>query len=224
MVKDACSRDAFIEENLLLVHSLCKRFAGKGIEYDDLYQAGCMGLVKAVDAFDHSRGLCFSTYAVPVILGEIRRLFRDGGAVKVSRSLKELALKASRVRERLCKQLGQEPTVSQIAQVLGVAAEDVAEALCAIQPTVSLAVENDDGVSEMQLPTDDIAENLCDSIMLDMACSHLSAEESELIKCRYYRSLTQSQTAEILNMSQVQVSRSEKKILKKLRAIIEKGA
>ena len=98
---DAKSRDSFIESNLPLVHSLCKRFVGRGIEYDDLYQAGCIGLIKAVDGFDNSRGLCFSTYAVPVILGEIRRMFRDGGSIKVSRSLKEVSLNVARVKSKL---------------------------------------------------------------------------------------------------------------------------
>ena len=99
MLKENISRESFIEENLRLVHSLCHRFKGRGIEYDDLFQAGCVGLVKAADAFDEDRGLCFSTYAVPVILGEIRRLFRDGGPVKVSRSLKELSLKINRIKD-----------------------------------------------------------------------------------------------------------------------------
>ena len=101
MVKAGIDRDRFIEENLGLVHSLCRRFSGRGIEYDDLYQAGCIGLIKATDAFDGERGVCFSTYAVPVIMGEIRRLFRDGGAVKVSRSLKEKSREAVRLRDEI---------------------------------------------------------------------------------------------------------------------------
>lgn len=214
-------RDAFIEENMLLVHSLCKRFVGRGIEYDDLYQAGCVGLVKAADAFDCSRGLCFSTYAVPVILGEIRRLFRDGGAVKVSRGLKEIALKAARVKEKLRLSLGREPTVAEISEHLGIEPESVAEALCAAQPTVSLTCggEEDDG-RELELPSGDIAEELCDRITIDMAFSRLDDFERRLIDCRYFKYMTQSQTAKILKISQVQVSRYEKKILLKLRGII----
>lgn len=215
-------RDAFIEGNLLLVHSLCKRFSGRGIEYDDLYQAGCMGLVKAADAFDKSRGLCFSTYAVPVILGEIRRLFRDGGAVKVSRSLKELSLKVSRTREKMQKELGREPTVGEIADFLKVENEQVTEAVCALQPVASLTCESEDGSREIEIPGDDIAESLCDRITLDMAFEYLNEFEKELITCRYYRYMTQSQTAKILKISQVQVSRNEKKILQKLREIIGK--
>ena len=125
---DTRTRDSFIESNLPLVHSLCKRFVGRGIEYDDLYQAGCIGLIKAADGFDESRGLCFSTYAVPVILGEIRRMFRDGGSVKVSRSLKELSLKISRVKPLLELKLSREPTVGELAAELCVTPEEITEA------------------------------------------------------------------------------------------------
>lgn len=113
MLKQKTDRELFIENNLGLVRALCVRFSGRGIEYDDLYQAGCMGLVKATDAFDSERGLCFSTYAVPVIMGEMRRLFRDGGAVKVSRSVKELGMKISRERQKLEQKLCREPTVKE---------------------------------------------------------------------------------------------------------------
>lgn len=224
MLDSRTERDAFVENNLRLVHSLCKRFVGRGIEYDDLYQAGCMGLVKAVDAFDNTRGLCFSTYAVPVILGEIRRLFRDGGAVKVSRSIKELSLKIARERERLEFELNREPTVGELAERLNVSAEEVTEAVCASQPTVSLTYEDEDGTNEYDLPTQAGEEALNNKIMLDTAFLRLDERERAIIKCRYYSAMTQSQTAQVLSMSQVQVSRSEKKILKKLRGIIESGA
>ena len=135
MLKQKTDRELFIENNLGLVRALCVRFSGRGIEYDDLYQAGCMGLVKATDAFDSERGLCFSTYAVPVIMGEMRRLFRDGGAVKVSRSVKELGMKISRERQKLEQKLCREPTVKELALSLGVSPEEVAEAVCAAQPT-----------------------------------------------------------------------------------------
>ena len=123
MLKQKTDRELFIENNLGLVRALCVRFSGRGIEYDDLYQAGCMGLVKATDAFDSERGLCFSTYAVPVIMGEMRRLFRDGGAVKVSRSVKELGMKISRERQMLEQKLCREPTVKELALSLGVSPE-----------------------------------------------------------------------------------------------------
>ena len=119
MVSDKTRREAFITQNLGLVHACAGRFRGRGIEYDDLYGAGCMGLVKACDNFDPERGVCFSTYAVPVILGEIKKLFRDGGTVKVSRSLKELSLKINAERERCLKRTGQEPGVTELAETLG---------------------------------------------------------------------------------------------------------
>ena len=121
-------RSKTIEANLGLVHACAHKFKGKGIEYDDLFQAGCMGLVKATDAFDTQRGVRFSTYAVPVILGEMRRLFRDGGTVKVSRSLKELSMKVTRQREQFAKRQGREPTVSELAELLEVTQEAVVEA------------------------------------------------------------------------------------------------
>ena len=120
-----CSRDEFIENNLGLVHACANRFRGRGIEYDDLYSAGCMGLVKAYDAFDEERGVQFSTYAVPVILGEIKKLFRDGGSVKVSRSLKELSLKINAARDTLQKKTGAQPTVGELAAYLQVSPEPV---------------------------------------------------------------------------------------------------
>ncbi len=217
MVSTKEERDSFIEKNLGLVHSLCKRFSGKGIEYEDLYQAGCMGLVKAYDAFDNGRGICFSTYAVPVILGEIRRLFRDGGSVKVSRSVKELYLKIMKIQQKLEHSLGEPPTVTQIAEALGVSAEDVTEALCASQQTVSLTYEGEDGVGEIDLPVDSSEELLNDRLTLEGVISELTETEQKIIRYRYFDYLTQSKTAKLLCMTQVQVSRSEKKILGKLR-------
>lgn len=214
------SRDSFIENNLALVHALCKRFVGRGIEYDDLFQAGSVGLVKAADGFDQSRGLQFSTYAVPVILGEIRRLFRDGGAVKVSRSIKELSLKIARVRTQLEAELSREATVSELAARLDVSVEQVTEAVCAMQPTVSLTYEGDDGTQELELPDTTNEELLGNKLLLEAAFRHLDKKEQQIIRCRYYDYLTQSETATLLCMSQVQVSRAEKKILAKLRAVI----
>lgn len=135
------NREDFVERNVGLVRALVPRFLGRGIEYDDLFQAGCMGLVKAADNFDASRGFKFSTYAVPVILGEMRRLFRDGGAVKVSRSLKELSMKAVRTAERIAGETGSEPSVSELAEALGVSVEKCAEALNAGRQPVSLTNE-----------------------------------------------------------------------------------
>lgn len=213
-------RNAFVEENLRLVHSLCRRFTDRGIEYDDLYQAGCVGLLKAADAFDETMGYCFSTYAVPVILGEIRRLFRDGGAVKVSRSVKELGFKISREKPALELKLGREVTVTELAETLGASKEEITEAVCAMQPVASLTVENDDGVSEIDVPEAGPEDLLSDKLLLDSAFKVLNGQERKLISYRYYQNLTQSKTAELLNMTQVQVSRSERKILAKLRNVI----
>ncbi|MBQ6718233.1 MAG: sigma-70 family RNA polymerase sigma factor [Clostridia bacterium] len=217
---DTLTRDRFIESNLPLVHSLCKRFVGRGIEYDDLYQAGCVGLVKAADGFDETRGLCFSTYAVPVILGEIRRLFRDGGTVKVSRSLKELSLKLTRVKSQLELKLSREPTVSELAAELGVTPEEVTEAISASQATVSLTYEGEDGVCETDVAVAGPEDLLTNKLLLQRAFKHLDDTEQQIIHCRYFEYLTQNETAKRLNMSQVQVSRAEKKILLKLRATI----
>lgn len=221
MVKAGIDRDRFIEDNLGLVHSLCRRFSGRGIEYDDLYQAGCIGLIKATDAFDGERGVCFSTYAVPVIMGEIRRLFRDGGAVKVSRSVKELGMKINREKQIMEQSLCREPTVSELAAALSVSCEEITEAICAAQPTVSLTRDDDGEVSETDLPTLSAEEEISDRLLLNSALDKLEDNEKQLVIYRYYEYLTQSQTAQKLSMTQVQVSRAEKKILKKLREILK---
>ena len=221
MLKEKNERDRFIETNLGLVHSLCKRFVGRGIEYDDLYQAGCIGLIKATDAFDEERGLCFSTYAVPVILGEIKRLFRDGGAVKVSRSVKELGLKIGNEKQKLEQKLCREPKISEIADALGVGTEEVTEALCASQPPVSLTYDGEDGTSEIELPTISTEDEISDKLLLDFAMEKLGETERKIVELRYYKSFTQNKTAKLLNMTQVQVSRTEKKILSKLRGMVK---
>lgn len=221
MLKEKTERDRFIEDNLGLVHSICRRFSNKGIEYEDLYQAGCIGLIKAADAFDEERGLCFSTYAVPVIMGEIRRLFRDGGAVKVSRSLKELSFKIGREKTKLEQKLGREPAISELAEVLGVSPEDISEALCATQATVSLTYQNEDGEGEIQLPTVSNEDEITDRLFIESALDALSEEEKSIVNLRYFKGLTQSKTANQLNMTQVQVSRAEKKILLRLREILK---
>lgn len=208
------TRDEFIEKNLPLVHSLAKRFRGRGIEYEELYSAGCLGLVKAYDNFESERGLCFSTYAVPVILGEIRRLFRDGGAVKVSRSLKELSLRAARAREEIAAE-GREPRVSEIAERLGVSCEEAAEAIAAGTPPVSLTAEEDG--ENIDLPQDSGEEELINRLALRQCLMELSAEERELIILRYFRGKTQTETAQLLGITQVQVSRKERRILESLR-------
>lgn len=215
---DTKNREEFIQQNLGLVHACAGRFRSRGIEYDDLYAAGCVGLIKAYDGFDWGRGVCFSTYAVPVILGEIKKLFRDGGTVKVSRSVKELGIKASAVREKLLKEMGSEPTVSQIAQRLNASAEQVAMALKAGLPAISLtpAGEND-GNRELDIPIESPEEELTDRISLQEVMQRLSPEEQKLIRLRYFCGRTQSETARMLNTTQVQISRRERKLLGMMR-------
>ena len=210
------NRESLITENLKLVHSLCKRFTGKGIEYDDLFQSGCIGLIKAADGFDTTRGLMFSTYAVPVILGELKRLFRDGGSIKVSRHIRELNLKIVKASSELENKIGREPTLFEISQFLGADYNEVVEAVCACRETMSLTVTSDEEETQLDIAEDN-REELNNKILLDTAFSTLTEQEKSLIIYRYYNGLTQSETAKRLLISQVQVSRIEKKILLKLR-------
>lgn len=213
----ADKREKTISNNIGLVHSCAHRFKGRGIEYDDLFQAGCMGLCKAADAFDENRGVRFSTYAVPVILGEMRRLFRDGGAVKVSRSLKELSIKLGRERERLANEIGREPTVSELACSMNLPEEQVVEALCAASPPLSLTESEEDGGGQTDVPIASPEELLSDIISLKQVVGGLEPHDRKLIILRYFSGKTQTQTAQELGMTQVQVSRREKKILTAMR-------
>ena len=210
--------DSFVEDNLGLVHLCANRFRGRGIEYDDLYGAGCVGLVKAASAFDTERGVKFSTYAVPVILGEIKRLFRDGGMIKVSRSVRELGMKLTRTREQFTLMHGREPTVSELAELTNADPEDVAEALAVNIPPVSLtsSSEDDEGAQiDVSVPAPD--SELVDILSLRQALSALDEEDRKLLYLRYFKDMTQTKTAEALGMTQVQVSRREKKLLMRLR-------
>jgi RNA polymerase sporulation-specific sigma factor len=210
--------NSLAEENLGLVHLCANRFRGKGIEYDDLYGAGCVGLVKAAAAFDRDRGVKFSTYAVPVILGEIKRLFRDGGSVKVSRSVRELGMRISRSREQFALLHGREPTVSELAELTDSSPEDVAEAIAVNLPVVSLTGDpenGNDGQIDIAEPSPDA--ELVDILSLRQALGALDETDRRLIYCRYFKDMTQTRTAEVLGMSQVQVSRREKKLLMILR-------
>lgn len=201
------------EDNLGLVHLCANRFKNRGIEYEELYSAGCIGLVKAVKAFDNTRGVKFSTYAVPVILGEIKRLFRDGGSVKVSRSLKELSLKINHQREYYIKKYGREPTVSELAQLTQSDENSVAEAIAVSVPPVSLTESNEDGDCQIDVPVESPDIEIGDILSLRQIMNTLEECDRKLIILRYYKGLTQIQTAQILSMTQVQVSRREKKIL-----------
>lgn len=212
--------DQLITDNLGLVHACCHKFTGRSIEYEDLFQIGCIGLIKAAERFDESKGFCFSTYAVPVILGEIKRVFRDTGPVKVSRSLKELGLKVANVRAQLENEFGREPTVSEIANTLNVDQTEISEAICVMSPTVSLTFEDDDGTKEAELTLGDVTDKLTDRITIQQAINSLDREERIIITERYFNEKTQSNLAQMLNMTQVQVSRKEKKTLLKLRSML----
>ena len=204
------NREQAIESNMGLVHACAKRFRGRGIEYDDLVQAGCLGLVKAVDHFDEGRGLQFSTYAVPVILGEMRRLFRDGGAIKVGRALKELSLKAARACNEFSLREGRQPTISELAEP--------SQALGASQQPLSLSADEENGGGQIDVPTEAPEEKISELIALKQVVGELDPRDRSLIVMRFFKSRTQTQTAEVLGMTQVQVSRREKKILQELKA------
>lgn len=217
-------RGEFIQNNLGLVHCCAGRFRGRGIEYEDLYAAGCLGLVKACDGFDASRGVCFSTYAVPVILGEIKKLFRDGGTVKVSRTLKELGLKINAERERTLKRTGVEPSVTQLAEALGTTPEQVALAIRASMPALSLTpVESEDSGKEWDIPVDSPEESLSERISLNEVMNKLQPQDRLLIRLRFFGGKTQSETARVLKTTQVQISRRERKILKWMRSELTGG-
>lgn len=212
-------RNERIEQNLRLVHACAHRFTGKGIEYDDLYSAGCVGLVKAVDRFDESLGYKLSTYAVPVILGEIKQLFRSGGSVKLSRSLQELSARARELCDRYREEHGEEMKITELAEKLGVDMYQAAQALNASRAVVSLSADdNDENGIEIPIPSPEDA--LTERLSLKQAIAALNEEEKGLIELRYFRHKTQQETAEKLGTTQVQISRREKKILLKMRAML----
>jgi RNA polymerase sporulation-specific sigma factor len=210
-------RDKAVSENIGLVHACAKRFKGRGIEYDDLFQAGCLGRVKAVDGFDSERGVRFSTYAVPVILGEMRRLFRDGGAVKVGRSLKELSMRATRESAAFIAREGREPTIGELAAILEVETTDAAQALGASMVPLSLTADEEEGGGQIDISSEETDEKLTENIALKQVISELDARDRTIILMRFFNSRTQTETAEALGMTQVQVSRREKVILRELR-------
>ena len=215
-------RNALIENNIGLVHSCAKRFKGKGVEYDDLFQAGCVGLVKAAGSFDKSRGFAFSTYAVPAILGEIKRIFRDGGAIKIGRSQKENALKLIRLKEEIAKSKGEEPTVYELAQHADISPFEVAELLNAVIPPMSLTVYDDtDNERQLDVAEDSSQREMTDKISLYASIERLPKDEAEIISMRYFKGMTQMQVAERMSISQFKVSIKEKAIYKKLRNSLE---
>ncbi len=209
--------EPLVTENLALVHACANRFRGRGAEYEELYSAGCVGLVKAAKGFDPGRGFAFSTYAVPVILGEIRRVFRDGGAIKVGRTLKEKARRAMQEKAALEAELQREPTVSELAARLDISPEETAQLITVSMPVLSLTADNEHAQRQLDVPVPPPDSALCDLLSLRAVLGTLGERDSALIRLRYFDGLTQSKTAEKLGMSQVQVSRREKAILLTLR-------
>ena len=220
---DKAARETLIEENLGLIHHVVKRFLGRGVEAEDLFQIGAVGLVKAVDRFDLSFGVRFSTYAVPMIAGEIKRFLRDDNMIKVSRSLKELAVKAARLREQLLMERGEEPGVDELARRLKVEPEELVQAMDSSIEVESLqkviCQGSSEGVSLMERVEQghDEQEELLRRMLLEELLSSLEPRERRLIVLRFFYDRTQTQVAMELGMSQVQVSRLEKKILSALK-------
>ena len=216
---DRTASEKLITENTGLIWSIARRYFGRGVEPDDLFQLGCVGFLKAVEGFDTAYGTQFSTYAVPKIAGEIRRFLRDDGAIKVSRSIKERAAAIKKARERLTGELGREPTVSELSQALDLSAEEIASAETATSAAESIQRQTgEEGFSlEDVLCTDGMEEKLLERMTLQEALKHLGEKERMVIQLRYYHSLTQQRVSEIIGVSQVQVSRIEKKALQQLR-------
>lgn len=218
MSRDIRERNELVECNIGLVHACANRFRGRGVDYEDLVQSGCIGLLKAADGFDETRGFMFSTYAVPAIIGEIKRIFRDGGAVKVGRSDKEKARNLMVLREQMINETGREPTISELAEKSGFDVAETSQLLCATLPVLSLTVDDDNGeCTELDVTTGDTTEEMGDSIALKAAMEKLEDRDKKIVEFRYFEGLTQTVTAKKLGMTQVQVSRREKVILQELR-------
>ena len=211
------NKDKMVTDNLGLVHSCANRFRNRGVEYEDRFQAGCVGLLKAIDGFDESLGFVFSTYAVPAILGEIKRIFRDGGAIKVSRGIKEKSRLMWAEKEKLENIMGREPTIAELAEFTEMSVCEVSELLLATQPVLSLTPENDFDNNEIEIPVEGEQNKIDERICLAECIHALSESDRKIIDLRYYKALTQSAVAKQLGMSQVQVSRREKKILSEIR-------
>ncbi|MBR7009375.1 MAG: sigma-70 family RNA polymerase sigma factor [Oscillospiraceae bacterium] len=220
---DRVAMERLVEENLGLIRAVARRYQGRGVENDDLFQLASLGFLKAVAGYDPAFGTQFSTYAVPKIAGEIRRFLRDDGAVKVSRSLKERAVLIRQTRDRLAKSLGREPVLSELAEALELTAEEIAEAETAADPAVSIQQPaGDTGLSlESVLSDSPMEERLVERLALRQALDRLPEREARVVALRYYHGLTQDRTARLIGVSQVQVSRIEKKALAHLRELLE---
>lgn len=220
---DSRAREQLVEENIGLIWSIVKRFSNRGYDLDDLFQIGSIGLLKAIDKFDLSYEVKFSTYAVPMILGEIKRFLRDDGMIKVSRSLKEIANKVRINKEILNKRLGREPTIEEISEEIGITVEEIVMALESNSEVESLykTIHQGDGhpiflIDKLEKNTDE-SMRMIDKIALRQVIEQLSPKEMELITLRYFQDKTQTEIAKRIGISQVQVSRLEKKILSQIR-------
>lgn len=215
---DSSACEQAVQENSGLIWSIVRRYYGHGVEPDDLYQLGCLGFLKALRGFDFSYGTCFSTYAVPKIAGEIRRFLRDNGSIKVGRTIREQALTLYRERERLRHQFGREPVVSELSEATGLTIEEIARAELATDTPESLQAENEDGLPlEGILHSDSTEDQMVEKLALQEVVRALPDQERMTILLRYFKGLTQEQTARILGVSQVQISRLERRGLVHLR-------
>ncbi len=220
---DTGAENFMVENNIGLVRSVVKKFLNRGCEYDDLMQIGSIGLLKAIKKFDLSFNVKFSTYAIPMIMGEIKRFLRDDGIIKVSRNLKEIANKAHIVKDTLEKDFGREPTISEVASELDISKEELVMALDSVHLTQSLyeTIHHDEGTPILLIDKIEYSEDeeieIVDKIALKEVLTNLEPRERQIIMLRYFKDKTQCQVAEMLGMSQVQVSRVEKKILVKIK-------
>lgn len=220
---DRDAAQALVEENSGLIWSVAKRFFGRGVDPDDLYQLGCVGFLKAINGFDEGFGTQFSTYAVPKISGEIRRFLRDDGAVKVSRGIKEQAILIRAARHELEQRLGREPTMSELSERVGISAEDIAFAETATGPAESLQKESGDEHFTLENVLGDYGQEdrLIERFALDEAIKKLPEREQMILSLRYFHGMTQDKTAKVMGVSQVQVSRLERKAIEALRTIMK---
>ena len=219
---DACEK--LIVQNSGLIWSIVRRYCGRGVELEDLYQLGCLGFLKAVRGFDSQFGTQFSTYAVPKISGEIRRFLRDDGAIKVGRTLKQQSAAVGTARARLCAQLGREPTISELTEATGMSSEEIAAAELSTAVPESLQQETAEGLTlESILGTEEPEEHMLQAMELRQAIEMLPEKERMIIALRYFRAYTQQECAAVVKLSQVQVSRLEKRALQKLRSLVCAG-
>ena len=214
---DKTAEEELIEQNMGLVINAAKRFLNRGCDFEELTQIGAIGLIKAVKRFDDAYGVCFSTYAVPVIIGEIRRFLRDDNIIKISRTVKERAIKGRKAEEQLRRELKREPTINEVSETAGVSPEDLVEAFEAAAVPESIYYENDDSGQSERLRAPDSENDIINKVLISELLSHLDVRERQIIVLRYFKEKTQAQIAEIIGVSQVQISRIEKNVLKKLR-------